>query len=389
MGLFAVVASQGCGATASRSGFSDPDAAPREPQDSFGYDASPGTDGGEEAGVCAGAFVKLERSPVYMLVIMDGSGSMDDPLVPGGATGLKWQAARDAMIQFIDGAKNSNDTGFGLGLFLFDGTKGVQEFQTHDVAIDHVDAQQAMALKGRILGSTPNGGTPLKRAIEGQLGVLSTFSAYPPLRKNGKRVLVVMTDGVPDGDATIQAQLKQECIDLVDAARSGSSSITTFAVGIGEPSSSPGTFDEQFMGRLAVAGGAAKAGCDPTWSEASPAGVTPCHFQVTPGSQSAGQIQSQLFAAIEAIRGAASNCEFPLEISGDATGVPDPTKVNIAFTDGTGKKTSVPKDPKNGWSFDNPSSPKAIRLNGTACDQARSESNGTLEVELGCSTRVN
>ena len=61
---------------------------------------------------CGGATAVLSHAPVYMLFIVDGSGSMLDPLVPGGPTGLKWQAARSALNAFID------DTGRSQGLLV-------------------------------------------------------------------------------------------------------------------------------------------------------------------------------------------------------------------------------------------------------------------------------
>ena len=122
-----------------------------------------------------------------------------------------------------------------------------------------------------------------------------------PLKANGKRVLVVMTDGVPDGGSDVQPQVQAKCVQLITDARAAG--VTTFAVGIGDPTSADTTYDEVFLGKLAVAGGAPAPGCTPGWNETSPAGQTPCHFQVTPGQKTAAQIQGEMLAAIEAIRG--------------------------------------------------------------------------------------
>ncbi len=345
-------------------------------------------DAGDDA-TCAGTIVPLSREPVYMLIIMDGSGSMLDPLVPNGPTGLKWQAARDAFVSFVDDVAKANDVAFGLGLFLFDGTKGVPDFLLYDVPIAYVDAKHAGVLKQRVLGADPQGGTPIKRALEGQIPLLEDFVPLKPLKPNGKRVLVVMTDGVPDGPSDVQPQVQQQCVDLVDNARLGKGQITTFAVGVGDPQSVDTTYNEVFVGRLAIAGGAAPAGCTQGWSESSPSSAKPCHFQVTPGQKTAAQIKDELVSAIDDIRGAVASCEFPLEQADGSLGVPDPNKVNVVFTDASGKTTIVPKDEANGWSYDDPNGPTKVIFHGDACKRVKSEADGKVSIELGCATRVN
>lgn len=386
----AALFTQACGDARERPSFDasndTADSGARDP--SFAKDASALEDVADDA-TCAGTVVTLERAAVYMLFILDGSGSMLDPLAPNGPTGLKWQAARDAMVSFIDDAEKAHDTAFGVGLFLFDGTQSVADFTATDVGIDYVDATHAGQLRQRIKSSSPQGGTPLKRAIEGQLGILTSFQPYTPLKKNGKRVLVIMTDGVPDGPSDVQPQVQQQCVDLVQAAHDGPSAVTTFAVGVGDPASSDSTYNEVFVGRLAVAGGSPQAGCLPGWSESSPAGATPCHFQVTPGQKSAAQIRDELLAAINAIRGEAASCELALVRNDGTPGVPDPSKVNVLLTDAQGKHTSIPKDGANGWTYDDPAAPTAVILHGAACDALKAESSGKIEVELGCTTRVN
>ncbi|MBS2016304.1 MAG: VWA domain-containing protein [Deltaproteobacteria bacterium] len=337
---------------------------------------------------CAGAFVTLARAPLYMLFIVDGSGSMMDPLVPGGPTGLKWAAARDALVSFFGAMGAQKDYTFAAGLFLFDGTKGVPDFTQVDVPIHYVDATQRSLLEKRIVNATPQGGTPLKRALEGQIPFIESFVPSAPLASGGKRVVVVISDGVPDGGADVQPIVQQQCIDLVDAARKGPAAVTTFAVGVGDPSSSTSTYDEVFVGKLATAGGAARAGCTPGWSEASPAGQTPCHFQVTPGTKTAAQIKDELLGALDAIRGAAQGCELALVQPDGSPGVPDPSKVNVVFTDANGNESAVAKDASNGWSYDDPSRPTKVVFNGEACRRLQSVSNGKVKVELGCATRV-
>ncbi len=342
----------------------------------------------DDGAKCAGAMVTLQRAPLYMLFIVDGSGSMLDPLVPGGPPGQKWSAARDALDAFFDAMAAQKDYTFAAGLFLFDGTKGVPDFLQADVPIHFVDGAQQALLKKRINGSTPQGGTPLKRALEGQIPFLESFVPSAPLANGGKRVLVLLSDGVPDGPADVQPMVQQQCIDLVDGARKGKGAITTFAIGVGNPASDTSTYDEVFLGKLATAGGAERPGCTPGWSDASPPGQTPCHFQVTPGTKTAAQIKDELLGALDAIRGAAQGCEIALVQPDGSPGVPDPTKVNVVFTDANGDDSAVPKDAANGWTYDDPSRPKSVVFHGDACKRLQSVSSGKVKVELGCATRV-
>ena len=120
----------------------------------------------------------------------------------------------------------------------------------------------------------------------------------------------------------------------------------------------------------------------------SPASDIPCHFQVTPGQKTAAQMKDELLAAIEAIRGAAASCTFELVKTDGSSGVPDPTKVNVVLTDDSGKPTFILKDETNGWSFDDPTSPASVTLHGDACRRVKTETDGKVSIELGCTTRV-
>jgi hypothetical protein len=239
------------------------------------------------------------------------------------------------------------------------------------------------------MGSTPQGGTPIKRALEGQIPLLSNLLPPSPLPKDGKRVLIVMTDGVPDGPSDIQPQVQQQCVDLVQNANTGAANVTTFAIGVGNPSSPDTTYNEMFVGRLAMAGGAAPAGCMVGWNETAPSSATPCHFQVTPGQKTAAQIRDELKNAIDAIRGEVQGCDFEIKKTDGSSGVPDPTRVNVAIKDGVGKRQHINKDDQNGWSFDNPANPTRVTLHGAACEKVKKSTSGVVEIELGCTTRVN
>jgi von Willebrand factor type A domain len=356
------------------------------PDPAFSGDGGSDADG--PAPTCATAKVPITRTTIFMQIILDGSGSMNDPLAPGGASGLKWKAASEALVSFFDDLLAKKDLSFGVGLFLFDGTKGVPDFLVPDVSIRQVDATQHAALKSRITQSTPQGGTPIKLALEGQIPLLEKYVAQGSLKAKGKRVLVVITDGVPDGPADVQPTVQGQCVKLVADALAHSPPITTFAVGVGDPASDESTYNEVFVGRLASAGGAAAPGCSPGWNQSSPAGQTPCHFQITPATKTAAQIRAELLAAIDAIRGAVSTCEFTLVRPDGTTGVADPSRVNVVLTTSDGKVATVPQDAIDGWTYDDATTPTTVIFHGAACDRVKSETDGKVEIELGCKTLV-
>jgi uncharacterized protein YegL len=366
-----------------------------------------GSSGGEgdggDAGECATASAEATRIPVYMQLVVDGSGSMDglnsnadqyiaaelesDPLAPSrpagsnpsrpaGKTGRKWIALRGALGAFFDDLAAKPDPNLAVGLYLFSSTTTKSANQV-DVPISYVDNAHATALKERLLPPVfPNGGTPLAASMNGQLPILKAYTPAAPVKPGGKYVLVVMTDGIPtDG--------KQTCLSAASSALAGTPSVLTFAVGVGdETASATNVYDEVFVGDLAEAGGTAAPGCNPNWSDSDKSG-TPCHFQVTPGAKTAQQIQADFLAAINKIRDTVSSCELGLTFnSGDV----DLGKVNVEYTSGAGQSTQINQDPANGWTYDNPTAPTKVVLHGAACDTLKADPNGKVKIIVGCKT---
>ncbi|MBX3214843.1 MAG: VWA domain-containing protein [Labilithrix sp.] len=401
----AAVLGQGCGSSgdstfgdgddgssgssgASTSGGFDPS------REDGGGGSSGDVDGGDDGGECATASAEAERIPVYMLLVVDGSGSMDgvnssgtgyvageretdpEPSANGRLTGRKWIALRGALAAFVDDLAAKPDPNLAVGMYLFSSTATKPAGQV-DVPISFVDTAHATAVKSRVMPPVfANGGTPLAASMNGQLPILKAYAPAAPVKPGGKYVLVVMTDGIPtDG--------KQACLTAASTALAGTPSVLTFAVGVGdENASATNVYDEVFVGDLAEAGGTAPAGCNTNWSDADKTGF-PCHFQITPGSKTAQQIQADFLAAINKIRDTVSSCELALAFnSGDV----DPAKVNVVYTSGSGQSSQIVQNATNGWTYDDPSAPTKVILHGSSCDALKSDPDGKVKIILGCKT---
>ncbi len=388
-----------------------------EPDSEFGNGTSGGTSGGASSGgpvfdmssggtsrssgpsggqdptktSCATASAEAKRLPVYMLFVIDGSGSMDgydgsnyipgereaDPASPGRQTGKKWIATRDALGAFFDDLAAKKDPSFAVGLYLFS-SNTLKSATAVDVGIKFVDAAQATALKTRLAPPVfPNGGTPLAESIQGQLAILKAYTPAAPVEPGGKYVLVAMTDGIPSDSKTT-------ALNAVTTAKTGAPPIATFAVGVGnEDASATTVYDEKFMKDLATAGGTAAAGCNPNWGDADKSGK-PCHFQITPGTKTAAQIKTEFTAAINTIRDQVASCEFPL-VRPPGSGDIDPSNVNVVKSSG-GADTTIPQDAANGWIYDNPAAPTKVTLKGKACDDLKADPTAKIKIVVGCKT---
>jgi hypothetical protein len=325
---------------------------------------------------CASAVVQAKRAPAYLLFVQDGSDSMADQ--------NRWAAVVPALESMFAKMQAAADPSIAAGLILFP-DKGGPYPSSADVPVAYVSAAQASALDTR-LGAGLALGTPTQAAIQGGYSELETFQPKAPLEPNGKKILVLITDGVPtDACATllgIGSYTSNPCVTLA-AQELGASSpkgpIETFVIGVGQfPSTDNTTFDPRFVGNLAKAGGTAPAGCNPD-ETANAANL--CYFEIDPSkATSAAQLQAQITAALDAIRGKVGSCEFAIQSSG--VGVFDSTKVNVTIDGQT-----VLQDPANGWTYDNPTTPTQILLHGASCQKATGTLTANVSIVLGCATQ--
>ena len=329
---------------------------------------------------CATATAAASRSPVYMLFVLDGSGSMGQE--------NKWTAATGALTTIFGGM--TNDPSLGVGLIVFSDSQdqttgsgpGPYPEPGIDVPVGYVTSSQLSALDARMSGS-PNSNTPTYYALQGGYGELGSFVPSAPLENGGSKVLVLITDGVPtDQYCSIKHAgtnyPSNPCVTMAGQELTGASKVLTFVIGVGPfPSSNGQEFDPAWLGNLAQAGGGAPKGCNPNETQST---SNLCYFEVDPTqATSAASLQAEFTKALDAIRGQVLTCTFPLQTTG--LGSPDPNLVNVTV-DGT----LVPESSTNGWSYDNPQNPTAIIFNGAACTSLKADAMAKVSIVVGCAT---
>lgn len=361
------------------------DTNPAEADDAGGLKSSP-PDAAQRIDLdsgCATSKAVAKRAPVYMLFVVDGSGSM--------GSDNKWVSERAALHSVFDEMAKTPDPSFGVGLILYSDSTGYgPPFpNTGDVNIAVVDTAQRDRLKNRLPVTEPGILTPTLAALKAAYGVLSGFDPKKNgLEVGGKKIVVLSSDGSPtDDDAYDMDPANSDCKKAAAqnlAAAPPGGPIYTFGIGIGviDPTGYASDYDPVFMGNLVVAGGTRMSPtCNPN-EAANKANF--CHLHVTPGG-SATQLTQDFINAINKIRGVAAACEYTLDTSGTV----DPNKVNVIFTDGSGNETWVMQDPTNGWVYDDPAKPTKVLLKGSACDKVKADAKGEVRIVLGCKTQVN
>ncbi|NOU28785.1 MAG: VWA domain-containing protein, partial [Polyangiaceae bacterium] len=268
---------------------------------------------------CGGGNAKTEEPVTFLEFIADGSGSMTGTKRTAQEAALK-SVFEDIKNKTVDGTGKVVNAKVGVGMIYFgdDGTYPKPD----DVFVALVDGAQLTRLNARV-DKFPNGLTPTYEALLGGYKALDDLVPFPPLPAKGKKIAILLSDGLPNGNGTVP-----EIYALVASKLRQPDPIVTFSVGVGELTGSGG-YDPKFMAQVAVNGGTAKAGCDPN----DTTGTKFCHFQITPGAKTVAQVSQEFVDAINEIRGLASDCEILLTLV-DKDGKPaDPTKVQVDFVD--------------------------------------------------------
>ncbi|MBK6692404.1 MAG: VWA domain-containing protein [Myxococcales bacterium] len=334
---------------------------------------------------CATASAATSTDPVVLEFVLDGSGSMDSD--------NKWTAAVQALNAVFDDILAKNDPNVVVGMIVYedqnDTTNGSGPYPgSNDVYPQVVTASHHKKLVDRINLTNASGGTPTFLALSGGYSVLLNYKEVPPAAPAdlSRKVVILMSDGVPNGGSTEQAQCVTAAKDSLSIP-APKGPIKTFSVGIGPFPGSAFSYDPKFMGDVAVAGGTrASPQCNPAATNIA----NVCHFQVTPNGKPINQLKQEFINAINRIRGLAVGCEFNIVLNEEAGASSiNPDQINVVWTDGNGDQNLIPQDDVDGWSYDDPSNPTKVILNGQSCGDVSSDLGANVQIVIGCPSVIN
>ncbi len=340
-----------------------------------GLDAG-GGGGGDASNVCAGDFVEAHPTPLNVLILLDQSSSM--------ASNSRWQKVTSAIRNFTQASdsagirvaltyfaktracqSNSDCQHFlgkcgGDGFCTFDDLCTAADYETPEIDFSELPAA-ASSIATSLSGHSPLYNTPTPPALE---GALNHARGYATAHPDEAVVVVLATDGLPDSlPCNIDNKSLPEVVNIAQAGLQASPSIPTYVIGVGNQLTQ--------LNAVAQAGGTGSA------------------YLVDQGAQA----EQQFLDAMNKIRGdAALPCEYLIPES--TTGAPlDYHKVNVVHTpDGAAANTLLGVTDQSacaggGWYYDDPSAPTRIQICPSSCQQL-SAGGGSVEIQLGCETRI-
>jgi Mg-chelatase subunit ChlD len=328
---------------------------------------------------CFQHVVAAELLPANMLFVIDRSGSMacNPPPITDSATcerdakpaspdsPSKWEITQTAVVESLKILPEASRVG--VAYFSNDDACGVQA--NPSVEFSRNSTAQKDLIRTSLSTVMPGGATPL---------VGATILAYQHVHDfqrggllGGNSFVVLITDGKQSeacGDKG-RCTTAEECTNLlieqeVPRAAAPGVAIRTFVIGV------PGSeADSRTLSRIAVAGGTARANCDPEKN---------CHFDVSSG----GDFSAGLRQALQSIVGQSLSCDLPVP-SGDLN------LLNVLYKPQNLERVLVRQDTTrpchngaNGWQYVENNT--RIRLCGDICTQVKSDPGGQLAVVLGC-----
>jgi hypothetical protein len=304
----------------------------------------PTDSGGADAPECGGETFPLQRKPAKVLLVLDRSGSMEDPPDGASATTTKWELVVPSLNQVI----SQTDAQIPWGLKTF--PEGDVEYCTVTDAIDvPIAANNATAVTGAILTrTTPRGnGTPTGDAMKAAVKYLQSLDAAGD---TDPKYILLATDGEPScvgGSETSQATARPYAVQAVtDAATAG---YHTFVIGVSTTKAAA----QQALNDMAVAGQEARPDPNPL--------ATKFYLANT---------QSELVAAMSAITGAVIDCRFSLSN-------PPPAGEHV------GVRLGGEVVPPDAWDFTG-ADKRTIEVTGEWCERIKTGNADSVRIAFGC-----
>ena len=352
------------------------------PDVTFSYDAG---DAGEPD-ACASTTVTAEPIPLDLIILVDRSGSMNEPgwnynewyqadcnIDEGEVKDSKWCRAINALMDFFE---SPSSVGMGVGFRTFaGGEEDCEGYPSLDVDFGIIQGGAGdpllMALEAEMNAQHAEGQTPTERALK-------TIIDFTTLRQqanvaNGdtnRRVIgVLVTDGIPFNCNTRTSDLNQLVVDHYAAT-----GIPTFFIGMQGA-------DYEGLETMADGGGAAAHDlyCN---TDAGP----PCHYYDV--GEGDGTV---LVDALDEIRSQVIGCQFAVPTA--ETGLVDLDSIEVHFTPGNGAPTETLTrvlggeancGENEGYYTDDDTTPTTILLCPATCARAESDPDSSVSIELLC-----
>jgi hypothetical protein len=337
-------------------------------------------------GTCGGESVEAVLRTVNMLLVIDKSGSMTDPL--GDQT--KWDAMKAALASALDDVRS--EMNLGLVLYPFDFFEPIPELNCEDNCCEVADGSAAVnvpitagtlsvpEIVDQLEDTSPGGGTPTAVALD---SALDYFVNGDGAALEGGKYVLLATDGGPNCNADLSCDADTCTTNLDGSCTSGNccsftntrnqcldnervmeklealtaAGISTFVVGL------PGTQQyASYLDEFAVAGGVPATSGDTSY------------YAVSEDEGVEGLLDVFETITTQLVR----SCDIPL------TQVPSqPDQVNVAIDCDV-----VPKeaDDGSGWEYDEPTAPTGVILHGPVCDRLQQNGAERIDVVFGCPT---
>jgi hypothetical protein len=282
-----------------------------------------------DGGVCGGMQFALTRVAPNVMLVLDRSGSMKDPIAAGSAT-TKYQDLTLAITNLA--------TSYGTLMRLGDTFFAADNNCAPGVPSQILDNNGATII-GDVNSHAPGSSTPTAATLD---AVIASHELTDPARGN---YVVLATDGLPNcGDIDVTTR--------INTLYGATVPVKTFVIGIGADTNT----NPALLNQWADAGHTARAGAT--------------HYYQTNSPQ-------DLKAAFDAIVGSVATCDFKM-----TQNAPDPSLINVTLGG-----AAVPKDPVNGYTFDPASD--AVSLHGSACAKLQGNAATTVSVVYGCPPPAN
>jgi hypothetical protein len=278
---------------------------------------------------CGGQAYSAQNVPPNVLIVLDRSDSMNDPI---NNDGTKWQVALAAINTIL--ATYGDQVRFGLALFPGENQSCSQGMSCGPgVVFIDVGAGTSMGINDFLAqASTCHFGTPTAE-------MLTTLVTDPQLGDTQRSNSVLL---ITDGMSTCN-----DPVPVVTMLRGRTPEVRTFVIGFGD------AVDPQELTDMAQAGGTARMG-------------TPAYYQ----ADSAADLGN----ALGSIVGSVLSCSYQLDAR-----PPDPDQLYVYFD-----RTLVGRDAAdmNGWDYD--MATNQVTFYGAACDVLKTGQVTDLAIVYGC-----